>query len=272
MLEFESFVYLDVHKTGSSFIVSILKAHSKEKEIRLIRHEGVGAFYDSSKFHFISLRNPLDQYISLYSFGCDKNGLFRQRLNKLGHGNLYSGTWNGFRSWLAFVLHPANARLLNEEYASMGSISDIIGYQSYRVLGLALRHRRKALTACKTRDDVIAAYRTESIVDHIVRAESLRTDLADLLCTKLKDSILDLDAALKHIQTESSRNRSLRIDRFLRDPKLGNRLTALLHEREWPFYELFGYEKTPNVAATSAVRRPPPRQSVQRVPPAPPEQ
>ena len=65
MHEFETFVYLDTQKTGSSFISYVLRRHSSEKEVLHSKHQPVGERYDPNKFYFISVRDPFDQYISL---------------------------------------------------------------------------------------------------------------------------------------------------------------------------------------------------------------
>ena len=59
MIEFESFVYLDVPKTWSSFIASVLKKFCTKKWIRKIVHAGVGDNWNPAKRHFISVRAPL---------------------------------------------------------------------------------------------------------------------------------------------------------------------------------------------------------------------
>ena len=55
MHEFETFAYLDVQKTGSTFI-SVLSSPCSEKEIRRSKHGQVGDRYDPKKFYFISAR------------------------------------------------------------------------------------------------------------------------------------------------------------------------------------------------------------------------
>ncbi len=118
MHEFKTFVYLDIQKTGSTFITTLLEKFFPEHEVRKRRHIGMEKEFDTSKFHFISVRDPLDQYVSLYSYGCETKGKIFRRLNDREQGDLYDGTWDGFCRWLDFVLRPGNAHLIDARYFS----------------------------------------------------------------------------------------------------------------------------------------------------------
>ena len=75
MVEYETFAYLALQKTGSTFIVEFLRRFCGEKLIYLEKHKPVPAErHRREKLYVISVRNPLDQYISLYSFGVEKKG------------------------------------------------------------------------------------------------------------------------------------------------------------------------------------------------------
>ena len=243
MHEFETFVYLDVPKTGSDFISSFLRKFCTENKIRSERHVGMEDDYDRSKFYFISVRDPLDQYLSLYSYGCQTDGQLYQRLSKKGFGHLYDGTWNGFQSWLDFVLEPENARLLGSGYAGAqsGRISEFTGYQSYRVMTLAIPQADRLFATCETKDLMSAAYKSHNLVGHTVRHETFRPDLLTLVNKKLRSSISDLDEAIRYIETAQPRNASDRIDRYEVNPTLGKKRQRRLEEREWLMYEIFGY-------------------------------
>src|ERR1051326_8183545 len=119
MHEFETFVYLDLQKTGSTFIMHLLRRFSSERELINNPHASVGKRYDAHKFHFISVRNPVDQYLSLYAFGCGGVGTLYNKMRKAGYDHLYNGTWAGFRNWIDLILDPENRRFLvaeNREY------------------------------------------------------------------------------------------------------------------------------------------------------------
>ncbi len=257
MHEFESFVYLDVQKTGSSFICSFLKNFCSEKEIRVELHAGMRADCDKSKLYFMSVRGPLDQYLSLYSFGCQGDGQLFQRLQTRGYGDFYDGTWHGFCHWLAFVLEPENAGMLGAGYRTKHSdrTSELIGYQSYRVLSLAIPDANALLAGCQSKESMRDVYKTHSLVGYTIKHKSLRANLAKLVRTKLRHCIPDQAGALKFIHTEEPHNASDRVDRYASSLQLGKKLKQRLLEREWLLYEEFGYKPKPAADQATAQSR-----------------
>jgi hypothetical protein len=244
MYEFETFVYLDVQKTGSTFICNFLRDFCTEKEICKEQHAGISENCDRSKFYFMSVRDPLDQYLSLYSYGCQTAGALYQRLERKGHGNLYNGTWRGFRSWLRFVLEPDNARLLGDGYGKsrFGATSKFVGLQSFRILTLAIPGAAHVLAACESKEEIVSVYKRNNIVNYTIKNETIRADLTELINTKLRGSISNLGEAMRFIEAEEPHNPSDRVDRYEANPSLGSRLRHLLEEREWLMYEEFGYQ------------------------------
>jgi Sulfotransferase family len=243
MHEFETFVYIDVQKTGSTFISQMLERFCSEKEVRFRKHGRAQRKYDPSKFYFISVRDPLDQYLSLYSHGCGGNGGLYHRLNNMGHGELYDSSWDGFRRWLKFVLREDNAAILDDNYGvdGHGAVSRLIGFQTYRFLEMALLDASETLEACKTQDDLRKAYAEKKMASHVIRYENFRADIEELLTTKLRGSIKDLDGALKFVREAGKVNASDRVDAFVDNPKIGPKNRRLLNEREWFLHEEFGY-------------------------------
>jgi hypothetical protein len=243
MYEFQTFVYLDVQKTGSRFIVRLLRKHANEKEAFGRPHLPVGERYDPAKFHFISVRDPLQQYISLYSYGCSKKGYLYTLLDRQNHTDLYDASWRGFKSWLDFVLDPENAALLDESYgrAGNGKAPQLLGLQSFRFLSLAMPDCRRLLAERGTEADVMSGYKAQKIDAFPIRHERFRDDLTDLVQNKLSGAIGDLKRALAYIKNAKPSNTSERIDKLKEEPKLGKRRHALLEKREWLLHELFSY-------------------------------
>lgn len=245
MLEYESFAYLDVQKTGSTFITAFLDKFSAEHEVRRLQHAAMPADYDRAKFYFISARDPLDQYISLYSYGCEGRGSFFFKMKHRGHDGLYDGTWRGFCYWLDFVLRPENANLLGEQgygTAASANLTRLIGYQTYRVLNLAIPDVHQALKDCRTRADVREVYKTANIATFTIRFQNLREDLAKLVTTRLRGSIMNLEQALEFIHTQEPMNTSERIDWYGAGRELRGKLLRLLHKREKLLYAEFGFQ------------------------------
>ena len=243
MHEFETFVFLDVQKTGTTFIVRFLREFCTEKELRKRLHNCVSGDYDPNKFHFISVRNPLDQYVSLYSYGSERKGPLYKKFVLQGHGDLYAGSWGGFKSWLDFALAPENAGYLSRAYAAAGSgeTHKLIGFQTYRFLELALQDALETLERCHTRDDIRKAYAEKKMANFIIHHETYRQDVEELLTTRIHKSISDVEGALKFLNEADRINVSDRIDKFETDPKVGPKNKQNLRDREWFMREMFDY-------------------------------
>lgn len=241
MREFESFVYLDPQKTASTFICKLLDKHCREPALRVRKHKGLEADCDRSKFHFISVRDPLDSYLSLYFYGVQERGNTRAMLERSGMEDFYDGTARGFANWLTAVLRPANAKPLRESYSDTGNIAALVGFQSYRHLRLALPGADDLLESCRTEDDIRAAYARHGLPAFAVRYESLTGDLETLLQGPLRHAMKDLDAALDFVRRSRPINASQRTDKSARNFPISDRLHRRLRRREWFLYETFGY-------------------------------
>jgi hypothetical protein len=243
MHEFESFVYLDMEKTGSTFISSVLRKFCAEKEISRKTHGRIGAEFDPGKFYFISVRHPLQAYLSLYSYGCQSSGKLRARFEKMGLDKFYDGTTEGFADWLSFVLKPRNADVFGNTFAEMGdgAVARLIGLQSYRYLRLAMPRAHAVLSKCESRQDLRAAYASAKLPTFAVRHETIVDDLCTLLEGKLRHAISDLDKALHFVRSSKPVNASARVDSGEAEFVLDGKLQRRLRNREWFLYELCGY-------------------------------
>jgi hypothetical protein len=236
MHEFETFVYLDVRKTGSTFINVFLRRFSAEEEVCRRTHKGMPADCDRNKFYFISVRHPLEQYLSLYAFGCQQKGQLFGTLRKKGCAHFYDRKQAGFRVWLDFVLREENAGLLGDGYGRHENVSELVGLQTYRVLKLALPSASRRLRKCRSREDARAAYNEHNLASYTIRTESLRADLKELVRTRLQGRIRNVDAAIRFIDQEPARNASPRMeDEITLDANQKRRI----EEREWLLYEIF---------------------------------
>jgi hypothetical protein len=243
MHEFESFVYLDIEKTGSAFISQMLRRFSAEKEIRRDHHEPMSLLYDPSKFYFISIRDPLDCYLSLYSFGCEFEGKLSQRLEKADLGKFYKGTTEAFNNWLNFVLRPRNADMLGEGYNKVGHgrLAELVGFQTYRYLRLALPTCARLLAECDSTDDIRRVHAERKLPQFFVRHENFVENLCALFSGPLKNSLKDVDAAVAHVRSARPSNASHRVDKAKPDFALRERLQSEIRRREWFLYETFDY-------------------------------
>jgi hypothetical protein len=94
MIEFESFCFLQNHKTGCTLVETFLRAHCSEDIVRYEKHWAPPA-RRSGKFHFVGVREPLDTYLSLFNYGLDGRGEIFLRLNAAGLGALYEAGIGG---------------------------------------------------------------------------------------------------------------------------------------------------------------------------------
>jgi len=243
MHEFQSFVYLAPQKTGTTFISAMLKRFSREKEIRYESHHPMGANYDPKKFYFISVRDPLDSYLSLYSFGSERRGKMHKKLAIEGVNDLYDGTMRGFNKWLNYSLKPDNAEIIDKVFFGMGggAISELIGLQSFRYLRVAIPDPGHTLAKCRSKDEIRALYKEKKLPAFFVRYETFVEDLTRLVRGPLAHAMTDVEGAVKFINETQPINSSERVDYYQDEVKLKRGATRKLMEREWFLHEEFGY-------------------------------
>ena len=87
MIEGKSFIYLDNFKTGSTFIKYTLKKHFPESSVRNGNINKISCINKKNKMLISSLRDPFKIYVSLWAYGCNKDGLL---FNKLTNKSLNS--------------------------------------------------------------------------------------------------------------------------------------------------------------------------------------
>ena len=240
MLEYETFVYLDMEKTGSTFIFRLLEKFSSEQLLRRKRHAPMGANYDPKKFYFISVRNPLDCYLSLYSFGSAKRGRLYGQLRSRDRVEFYDGTAKGFARWLEFVLDPENAGLMSNGYAE-AAIAQIMGLQTWRYLRLAVADADAQFASCERPDTVRDLYKAHKLSTFTVRHECFADDLCRLVEGPLQYAFPDPVRALDFARNGEPLNPSVRVDAGDARFRIPAALRCRLGEREWLLHEIFGY-------------------------------
>lgn len=231
MIYYQSFVYLDVQKTGSTYIVHFCNLFCKEDLVFKKKHERLSATCDPDKFYFISTRDPVSSYRSLYSFGCGGEGGLHQRLTQAGKGHLYSGP-EGFETWLDFMLDPANSRFVRESYGSREAekLRELVGFMSFRHLMLSVPAPLDVFKNCQTREDLQKTFEEHRIYSRIIRQEHMSQDMKELVVGPLAHAFPDQDAALAYLdggETVNSSQPSKRVSSVAQE--LVDRIT----EREW---------------------------------------
>lgn len=235
MIEFDTFCYLQNHKTGCTFVETFLRTYSAEP-VRMFHKHSALAAARPGKFHFVNVREPLDVYLSLYNFGLDGGGEILQRMREIGQGAFYDRGIGGFGAWLEFALDPKHAQVLTPAYTS--AVAAHVGLVSYRFLRLACPGFTAACARFTCADDVRNFYRDRNVADAVIRYESLAGDLGRIVAGPLKSAIKDADAAQAWIRDTPPINPSTRRDRQA-PVVLEHSTRDRLREREWFMYEFF---------------------------------
>lgn len=217
MIELETAVFLQNQKTGSTFVEHFLKANSDEKIIAYPAHKAPGMLR-KGKFHFTTVREPLDLYLSLFNYGLDGAGFIWYALGKRGLSHFYDNGFEGFEPWLRFLFSEEFAPIF-KDYAPH---APEMGLCTWRFLRLArLNFNRKKI-----------------MIDHVLRSEHLNEELKALTRGALSGTVRDVDEACAWIDGRSQINRSTRRDQS-EDLILSHEIVAMLLTKEAYLYETY---------------------------------
>ena len=217
MIELETAVFLQNQKTGSTFVEHFLKANSDE-EIREHRTHKAPGMLRKGKFHFTTVRDPLDLYLSLFNYGLDGYGHLWEALRRRDMLHFYADGLNGFEGWLQFALSDALGSIF-DDYAPFASE---MGLCSWRFLRLAkLRFNRDRI-----------------MIDHVLKFENLNEELKELTRGPLARTVRDVDEACAWIDGKSQINTSTRRDQS-QDVVIGHDTLKLLRTREAYLYDTY---------------------------------
>jgi hypothetical protein len=89
MHDFGEIVYLDLQKTGSTFVSEFLKFACVCPEQKFQKHGWITEDLRSSATYFITVRHPHGLYSSLYRYGLDRKGAIYNRLQRAGRLSTY---------------------------------------------------------------------------------------------------------------------------------------------------------------------------------------
>lgn len=254
MHDFGKFCYLDVEKTGSSFVSEFLNTHSASKQVEHIKHGRVHKRESMAdgKFFFISAREPLDQYKSLYFYGVNKRGALFSNLYRKNNPAVafYDGTTEGFSRWLEFLLDPENAALVGRNYQPHEA--KLYGLMTQRFLTLSFFRSSQALAGIDTREALTALYLKNKLQSAVIRSESLNSDLAGLVGGPLRPFIRRPEMAIGELRSTTKKvNTSARPDSS-RDVVPDDGLLDRLHDREWFLFDVIGYPRQRRAAEMPA--------------------
>ena len=251
MLEFKNLVYLDLQKTGTTSIVQFLRNVTKETEVPHGGHTIPEAGHDTSKFHFISIRNPLGIYVSLFGHGVARRGGLYNWLRRSGRAtDLYEPSLAGFSKWLEFMLDPENAQVIGKKYAKL-NVKDVCGPLTKRLLLLSVVDPFAALNAADIKDyeSLLAFFQKSRIYDRYVRTEHLVGDLYSLWGpilenSKIKRKFRGIGSLEEFKAVMPSKNVGAKVEGVTVDA-IPQELKARVREQEALFYDVFGYDDAP---------------------------
>ena len=187
MFAYGPVTYMDVQKTGSTYVEGILGQVLRHPVSDGVKHGRMERDKRPGEIVVITAREPLDAWLSLYNYGCTGRGRLRRRLDRQGRSALYDGTPEGFDTWVRRVGNPSRPAIAGEGYASAARLG--IGFQSFRELVMSFSWPLQVFDSCEEPGDVLRYYRQRRIVDHRLRFEDLRSDLAELLAGPLAEHV-----------------------------------------------------------------------------------
>lgn len=245
MLITDKVIYIELHKTACSHTRKILsrifkdnyKIVGKHNRYDQVPKDMIGDF--EGKLKVGNIRNPWDWYVSLWSFGCGKEGGLYQRLVyadriffndsqavKQQDGGrsgldypisdpalwkrLYSDPYNieNFNHWLRLIL-SSEKYSTGEEYKT-NRMSEFAGFLTYRYLRLYTYRRQFNNIDSEVRLEEYDV--EENFMDFIIRTENLNDDLMQL-ASKLGYNMETVNNILdesKERSNSSNRNRDYR--------------------------------------------------------------
>lgn len=247
MLELKNIAYIDLQKTGSTTIGSVLEDFTGETRLHKTVHGRVPGSFERGKLAFVSIREPLMLCASLFCFGAaEKRGRLYYRLMKDGYSGLYEPNIKGFERWLDFVTDPKRASALGKHFGRYQVHNDI-GLLSYRLLDMSVRSSQKALKALGPgKQNVGRLLKQERVYNDYVRTESLATDLFALL-KRYQERLTfaqPLTTAEDMIARVPNKNASSKID-GVNAHSVSRELRERVFDREWLIYREFGYDNNP---------------------------
>jgi len=189
MHDFGKLIYLDLQKTGSTFVSRFLNETCTLRLVKESKHGRVQTRPDRSAFYFITIRHPVSQYSSLFRYGLDRRGALYKHLEQHGKAELYSDVPDSFNEWLRFMLAHENAAVLGEGFERIPGDYNL-GFLSYRYLMLSLSRPEKTILKKPGDVDFLQYARDKCIVNHFILNEKLNEGLKEL-ATKLKPEFFD---------------------------------------------------------------------------------
>lgn len=205
MHDFGKIVYLEMQKSGSTYVNTFLKKCCLLKESKHRKHDVIRDDYDSRKFYFVTIRHPLDLYASLYRYGVDGRGGVYKRLEKEQKTECYSS----LESFVEFITDPSNAMYLGGGYSE--KIANKIGFMSFRFMKISLQFPLKKMTATLENKGDLLDLENKFITDLEIKNEHLNDELRRL-STELFPDLFNQDKVKIFLDSSKKINATTRLN------------------------------------------------------------
>jgi len=235
MIDFGKIVYLDVQKTGSSFVGRFLRECTELPELGRHRHAPATA-RRADAFYFTTVRNPLAQYISLFQYGLQGRGGMVQRFRAAGMVDYYQPSTAAFERWLGFMIAPENAGFFGVRYRN--TLPHMVGLQSYRFLALSFIKPGPTLRTAKTKGDLRALYARKKLHSRVIKTESLNQGLENLMDSEVGTFFKPREQVVSYLQNAKRAKKSAAVAGF-QPANISPDLINEVKRREWFLYENF---------------------------------
>jgi hypothetical protein len=256
MIEYEKFIYLDMYKTGSTYVVGLLNKLMPEKPVRSLRHapltKGRPFNWKQGKYAFATVRNPWDWYVSMWAYSIQQpNVLFfrdvRSVLGEKGSKELFDAEnpKESFGRWLRALSDPAFLKVVMKGHPySRSSVSTFLGFYSYRFIRVTTPHPSIFLRRWYiwNMDRAIAHQKRFAIYDRVFRSETLTEEFSEfVLANQERFGFKPNAKGILKRNAPTPKNTSNRTLTSYRDYYTDD-LRDLVARRERLLIDLFGYE------------------------------
>lgn len=256
MIEYEKFIYLDMYKTGSTYIDVLLRKLVEGKPVRRTRHapitKGRPFFWKRGKFAFATVRNPWDWYVSMWAYSIKQpNVLFFRDVRKVlgpeGARKLFDAEnpKESFATWLRSLSDPEflNGVMIGHPY-SKTSLNKFLGFYSYRFMRVTTPHPALAMGWWNIRnmDQAIRHQKRWALYDKVFKSETLTEDFSKFVLENQESLGFKKNARrILEKNAPTPKNTSNRTLSTYRD-YYTDELRALVASRDRLVIDLFGYE------------------------------